>query len=64
VKNQKLMGTGELGRIEMSATEVTDIEKECRGNSTYVKVAKLIPRGIIHFRIEPVEEEQEPMNVC
>lgn len=59
VKNQKLMGTGELGRIEMSPTEIIDIEKECRGNSAY-HVRKLIPRGIIHFRIEPVEEEQEP----
>jgi len=60
VKNQKLMGSGELGRIEMSAIEITDIEKACRGNQQ-CHVAKLIPRGVIHFRIEPVEEEEEAL---
>merc|ERR1719440_987556 len=64
VKNQKVMGAGELGRLELKADDVKEIEKESevrksRGewNDEAFVQKQLIPRGKIWFRVLPVEEE-------
>jgi len=73
VKNQKVMGAGELGRLELKAEDVAAVEKECAaknkgGNggwsAEYFVEKRLIPRGTIWFRVMPVEDEEARMQVC
>jgi len=71
VKNQKVMGAGELGRLELKADDVKEIEKESevrksRGewNDEAFVQKQLIPRGKIWFRVLPVEEEAQPAMSC
>jgi len=66
VKNQKVMGAGELARLEMKAEDVAEVEKQSvdlrkRGGAWTDEsfVCKtLIPRGKIWFRVDPVEDEE------
>jgi len=72
VKNQKVMGAGELGRLELTALDVAAVEKECKakGGSNegwkpeYFVEKRLIPRGTIWFRVMPVDDEEAKMQVC
>jgi len=73
VKNQKVMGAGELGRLELKAEDVAAVEKECmeklKGGSggwsdEYFVERRLIPRGTIWFRVTPVDDEEARMQTC
>jgi hypothetical protein len=64
VKNQKVVGSAEIGRIELSAETIVQIEKECGKpdggdpwNPKKFISRNLMPRGRIHFRINAVEDE-------
>lgn len=72
VKNQKVMGAGELGRMELKADDLHKIEKECSasrswqwGEQDFGKFKKpLMPRGYIWFRVAPIEEEEAGSYRC
>jgi len=69
VKNQKVVGVGELARLELKAEDVLDIERKLKGkdgwNDTSGFIAKsLIPRGTIYFRVAPVDDEEAKMQMC
>jgi hypothetical protein len=71
VKNQKVMGAGELGRLELSAEEVAKIEAESKAVKnngdmwapTSFVMKRLIPRGEIYLRVEPVEDEEKMASI-
>jgi len=65
VKNQQVIGAGELGRLELSPEKVAQIETECQrltggGSFKYGEehfiMQKLMPRGQIWIRITPVDD--------
>jgi hypothetical protein len=66
VKNQKVVGASELGRIELKAEDVAEIERECKTkafngsnwNPDSFVHKRLVPRGNIYFRVEPVDDEE------
>lgn len=72
VKNQKVMGAGELGRLELKAEDVAQVEKDCTAkgganggwNPEFFVEKKLIPRGTIWFRVMPVDDEEARMQTC
>jgi len=69
VKNQKVVGTGNLCRLELKVEDVIDIEKKLKGrdgwNDTSGFVTKnLIPRGTITFRVIPVDDDEARMQMC
>jgi len=68
VRNQKVVGTGELGRLEMKAEDVVKIEVDMRGRTGWEQegfiVKNLIPRGQIWFRVSYVDDEEAKMQVC
>lgn len=68
VKNQKVVGAGELARLELKAEEVAVIEKESiekkqRYGAQWTDDAfvcrKLMPKGEIWFRVIPVEDDDD-----
>lgn len=68
VKNQKVMGSSELGRLEMSPNKVAQLEQQCQamrkgGEVTWTEglfiQENLIPRGRIWFHIRHVEDEDQ-----
>jgi hypothetical protein len=74
VKNQKVMGAGELGRLELKAEDVFAVEKECaarRANGgsglwapEHFVEKRLMPRGTIWIRVLPVDDEEKMNMVC
>jgi len=69
VRNQKVVGTGELGRLELKAEEVVAIEKSLKGSdgwnneNGFIK-RNLIPRGTIYFRVLAVDDDDAKMQMC
>lgn len=71
VKNQKVMGAGELCHIEKKPSEVMDLEKESKRRrtgdewqeGTFIPV-DLIPRGTIYLRVENVDDEDYHAMSC
>lgn len=69
VRNQKVVGTGELGRLELKAEDVVEIEKNFKGSDGwnnekgFIK-KNLIPRGTIYFRVLAVDDEDAKMQMC
>lgn len=68
VKNQKVMGANELGRLELKASDIAEIEEESKKkggaggdlwNPNNFVQKRLIPRGTIYFRVEPVNDDEE-----
>lgn len=70
VKNQKVMGSSELGRLqELRPDQVKEWEAECLskcqgkmpewGNADHFKEVELIPRGRIWLHIRPLNDEDE-----
>jgi len=68
VRNQKVVGTGELGRLEMKAEDVVQIEQDMKGRTGWEQEGfickNLIPRGQIWFRVQAVDDEEAKMQVC
>lgn len=69
VKNQKVVGVGELARLELKAEDVLSIEKNLKGKDGWNDPSgfickSLIPRGQIYFRISPVDDEDAKMQMC
>lgn len=63
LKNQKVMGASDLGRIDLNGTEVRRIEQLSRQTQMNWNVNNFIkkslhPTGSIYLRIDPVDEEQ------
>lgn len=76
LKNQKVMGSSELARLELSPSKVAEIETDCLKNvggsggafryaEEHFVMQKLIPRGQIWLRITPVDEnDYQSMKEC
>jgi len=66
VRNQKVVGGSELGRLELKAEQVADIERankaapfpdgHVRWQDEHFVQRRLIPRGTIWFRVNAVED--------
>jgi len=66
VKNQKMIGAGELGRLTLPAEKIRTVVEGCAGkpggNSNWgddksFHVEDLLPRGRIYFTLKPCDEE-------
>lgn len=58
VKHQKVLGAGDLGRLEMKNTDLTKILEDCRQSHDTPVEVKLLPRGTLLFSIVEVKEDQ------
>eukprot|EP00427_Karlodinium_veneficum_P016546 CAMPEP_0169126170 /NCGR_PEP_ID=MMETSP1015-20121227/35298_1 /TAXON_ID=342587 /ORGANISM="Karlodinium micrum, Strain CCMP2283" /LENGTH=196 /DNA_ID=CAMNT_0009189801 /DNA_START=302 /DNA_END=892 /DNA_ORIENTATION=+ len=70
VKNQKVVGSDELGRLEMTPDHIKALEKECdkKGKNfwapeTFVE-KQLLPRGRIWIRLNKVEDDDQKTVLC
>jgi len=68
VKNQKVMGSSELGRLELTPDKVAAVEHLCQEkirsgdvswHEGHFVMENLIPRGKIWFHIRPVQDEDQ-----
>lgn len=64
VRNQKIVGGSELGRLELKGDQVAQIEREVKPfeggqvkwDKEYFVSRRLIPRGTIWFRVNPIDD--------